>query len=796
MKRPPFILAASLFLFAASSLASDEGIDYRANLYSPGDFLMRTLPGIAFYPSFLENYAPDATLLIEESNGFSLIDPPRVYYEGDPCSQFSWSYERFRINSSLNGGTPGIIPPIMAVGRYALGGESPMARDAGFHFLPVSKDRSFSRIRLSTAGSGLGGTVPWATTAIDPHATSKDRNTLLHSARRKILSDYDLDALCVLKGRSSAFSFALSAFDIRRLFNDFNTIDGTFTERGKGLLLSASYERTLKSGSLFLTGVYNGLRRDHALAEFGRLPQETRDEDRESYFTGMRLREGRWSLALSYLREHEDLTPNTMNFLKDLKDNDGEGMFPFERFGSFASGVFRMSLDLSLLPAENGRTSRIDLFADVKSAALTGTERAFDFDPLSFDRTPEAVILWSGGGAYRNTNQEIKAGALMKVKLTPLLSFVSRLVVQHSRIRFQDSANDLSFFAPGFDVGFVLFRNPEILISYEQAPYELREDVNFFLETRRPGGTIRQWQDRNGDLAYQPGEEGPILGYTGGPFHAPASGLKMPMKKRVLVLLTAPISKAFTLSIKGLYKRIDRNLQVRFKEDYGFYEEINRTSLFFFDAPFREYALANDSFSPKPFYAQLLFQIASRANKTWFFSFSFLAHMGMGRTAFGNGAGANDIGILSESEAHPNSWINAFGRVDGDRAYLAKLFFGLHVTRDLTLGVDLKYRDGTPFAFLQTVRKYDQRVFYYKTIKAEDDRGIKGGPRKDYLSDMSVQLRYGFKLFGCRAEADLGIFNLLDFGSELSEYVFSGGWRYANELQIPRSFRAGFSVEF
>ena len=112
------------------------------------------------------------------------------------------------------------------------------------------------------------------------------------------------------------------------------------------------------------------------------------------------------------------------------------------------------------------------------------------------------------------------------------------------------------------------------------------------------------------------------------------------------------------------------------------------------------------------------------------------------------------------------------------------------------MGVDLKYRDGTPFTFIQTVRRHDQRVFYYKTIKAENEQGIKGGPRKDYLSDVSVQLRYKFRLFQWQVEADLSVFNLLDFGSELSEYVFSGGWRYANELQIPRSFRLGLAMEF
>lgn len=789
-------LTAILLLSLGAFLAAEEDITYRRNAFSFSGFLTRSLPGAAFYPTFIENYAPDATFLIEESNGFSLIDPPRVYYEGDPYNQFNWSYEGFKINSALDDGSPGFLPPFSATPRFELRGETPMARDQGFHFLSGSWDRSFSRVRFSTAGSGLGGYVPWAKTFVDPHPTSAKRNNVLHPERRKILSDYYLDFLSVIKGKSSALSLALTAFDERREFNDFNEIDRMFRERGKSLLLSAAYEQRLKEGSLFLTGAANGFSRDHDLAELGRYPQETRRKERQSYFAGLRLKQKLWSLDLSFLRENEKLTPNAPNFLKDLKDNDGEGMFPFEKSGSFTADTYRLNLNVPLLSAENVRKTGIDLFSEAKLAVLNGTERAPDFNPLSFDKTPELVILWSQGQPYRNANLEFKAGAVLSLQLSSQAVLKAKILLQHSQARFQDGVNNLSFTVSGFDVGLVLFKNPEILISYEQMPYELRENVNFFLETRRPWGTLYRWNDLNGDLGYQSGEEGPVFGTTGGRFHSPAADLKIPVKRRFLAGLTAPLSKSFNLSLKGLIKKIDNNYWVRFKEDYGFYEEVDSVNLFFYDTPDRDYVLSNDTFSKKPYYAQVLFQINSRENRTWFFSFSFLAHIGMGRTAFGNGAGANDIGRLSESQADPNTLINAFGRLDGDRAFLGKIFFGFFLAKDLFLGADLKYRDGTPFAFIQTVRKHDQRVFYSQTIKAENELGIKGGPRKDYLSDVSVQLRYKFRLFQWQVEADLSVFNLLDFGSELSEYVFSGGWRYANELQIPRSFRVGLAVEF
>ena len=145
--------------------------------------------------------------------------------------------------------------------------------------------------------------------------------------------------------------------------------------------------------------------------------------------------------------------------------------------------------------------------------------------------------------------------------------------------------------------------------------------------------------------------------------------------------------------------------------------------------------------------------------------------------------------------ANPNSWINGYGRVDGDRGFVSKFYFGYFVSRKLFLGVSIKYRDGNPFAFLSREYVKDQWILYYTTIQAEDEKGIKGGPREDYVSDISLKLSYRFRLFQKRASLGLSFFNVLDFGSELSEYVFSGGERYSLELQLPKSLRLTLSFE-
>jgi hypothetical protein len=247
------------------------------------------------------------------------------------------------------------------------------------------------------------------------------------------------------------------------------------------------------------------------------------------------------------------------------------------------------------------------------------------------------------------------------------------------------------------------------------------------------------------------------------------------------------------LGAKAIYKTIRNNLQVRYAEHYGFYEEVQGQRLFFFDRPYQEFVLENKhNRDMDPIYRGIRLSIVGHRENVWRFSFSFLANIGMGQTAFGNGASSNDFALLAESQANPNSWINGYGRVDGDRGYVAKCHYGRYLTPDLYLGLSFKYRDGTPFAFINTVERHDQIVLTYDTIKAEDEKGVKGGPREDYVSDVSLQLTYDFSLFDKEAQLSLSIFNLFDAGSELSEYVFSGGERDSVELQIPRSLRLTF----
>lgn len=787
-----------LFQFTTlGSAESEKQLSDKLNSFIFYQYMMDSLPGGYFYPAFFENFAPDATFLIEENNGFSLIDSPRVYFEGDSFINFHWLYDGFSINSVLDEGAPAILLPFSSVSKYQLQGEVPFCKNYGLDFISEDAEKTDSRLMLSNVWPDMGSAIPGATFMVSPHATSEDRSPFLYTERRRIRSNYFADFIFNRKFKHSTLSFSFDYFNMKRQFNDFNSFNARFNEKGRFVLLHAKYKKTYQNGFLNLAAVYNNLSRDRASAELGRLPQETKNKEKQSFFSGVTLKKKNILLKSSFLYEQENLAPLQLNFLKDLKDNDGEGLFPFEKWGSFSSSVFSLSLEVPYDFSVKHRATHIDMFADFQFTSLRAKEGSFENNPVSFDGLPYLVILWEKGRAYRNRNVKARIGTIVHTSLSDRFSLFAKFVCQVSSLRFQASENNLSFVNAGFDAGALLFsgKNPEILISYGQMPYEIRENVNFFLEKQAPWGTICSWNDTNNDLIYQRGEEGQVFGFTGGFFHSVSPELRMPIKKRWLVSVSTPLSQKFRLTVKGIFKKISNNFWVRFKEDYGFYEEIDNVNLYFFSSPFKEFLLSNENFDKDPFYAQLLLHIRGGEEKKWFFSFSFLAHIGMGYTAFGNGPAANDIGILNESQANPNSWINGYGRVDGDRAYVGKMYFGFYLLKNLFLAASFKYRDGTPFAFIQVASFYNQHVFYLQTIQAENWKGVKGGPREDYVSDVSVQLKYQFNLLRWNAELHVSILNLLDFGSELSEYVFSGGSRYASELQIPRSLRIGVLIK-
>ncbi|MCU0275422.1 MAG: hypothetical protein MUF02_00945 [Acidobacteria bacterium] len=761
-------------------------------------FKLETLPGGYYYPNFIENLAPDAVWLSEESNGFGLLDRPRVYFEGDSWTQFNWRYAGHSLNSALDDGSPALRLPFLAIGAMSLHGETPQRRDYGLSFSPRSPAGKATRVMLSTAFPNLGGYTWLGKLALGNHASKRADN--LYETRRRLDGNLQLDFAHERSAGASALLLAGGYLRQERRFNDFNERDRQFEEEGESFQLLGRWQRRFAAGALDLDLVFNAGRRGNLFAEDGRYPQETYSQDSRSWLAGAAWSGGIGRLKLSWLHERQQRLPVVGDFGKDLQDIDGQSIFPFEKWGVFSADTLALDAEREFAFSWLKQEVSLKPFLELSAAFRSASERTGEHHEIYFAGAPYLACLWQGSGAaaYRNQRQRAAAGTLLRMDLGRRVAFNARLFLLYQGLGFKGGANDRHFLQPGGEAGFSVRagKRTELSLSFGILPYEMGSGAGDFLEPGRPTAAVHHWADANGDGRFQDGEQGALFALSGGASHAAAASLKPSLRQRLELLLTTRLSANFSLDIKGLYKWIRRPLWASFAEEYGRTHFIDGREYYLLDRPVTGFELGNAPFARDPFYAQFLVRVHGAKARRWYFSFSFLAHMGMGTTAFGNGPEANDIGVIAESQAFPNSWINGFGRVDGDRAFVGKVFFGYHLSRRLFLGGSVKYRDGAPFAFLDAFRHEDQRVITYQTIKAEDNHGRKGGPREDCVWDFNFKLGYDVPLAGGTCRLELSLFNLLDFGSELSENAFSGGARLANELQLPRSLRLGLVLEF
>jgi hypothetical protein len=759
-------------------------------------FRLETLPAGYYYPNFIENLAPDAVWLTEESNGFGLADRPRVYFEGDSWTQFRWHYAGHAIHSALDDGAPALLVPFLAIGSMALLGETPERRDHGFHFAPRASGRNGSRVMVSTAFPNLGGYTALGKLAVVNHASL--RATDLYATRRRLDGNAQFDFSLEKSFRSSSLLLAGGYSFMERRFNDFNRRDAQFEEDSDLLQFLGRWQGRAAAGSLSLDLVVNAGGRGNLFAETGRYPQETYEQDTSSWLAGAAWSGRALRLKLDWLHERQELRPTVSDAPKDLRDIDGQGFFPFEKLGTFSADTLALSVDGKFAFSWLGRNVEIEPYLDLSLVLHSAHERAGTHNAVHFAGQPYLVYLWQGAGAYRNQRHSATAGTLLRMELGKRLGLRARVFLLQQGLRFQGAANDVAFLQPGGEAGLDLRigSRARASLSFGVLPYEMGAGAADFLESGRPGAEVRYWADGNGDNLFQSGEQGPLFALSGGASHFAGPDLKASLRQRLELFFTTRLSSRFHLDVKGLYKKIRRPLWAAFAGDYGHFEEIAGRRYYLLDRPATAFELANAPFAKDPFYAQFLMRVHGEKERRWYFSFSFLAHMGMGTTAFGNGPDANDIGVISESQAFPNSWINGFGRVDGDRAFVGKIFFGYYLAPRLFLGGSVKYRDGNPFAFIDAFQRQGQWLIAYQTIKAEDEHARKGGPREDCIWDFNFKLGYDVALFGKKGRLELSVFNLLDFGGELSENAFSNDKeRLANELQLPRSLRLGIVLE-
>jgi hypothetical protein len=173
----------------------------------------------------------------------------------------------------------------------------------------------------------------------------------------------------------------------------------------------------------------------------------------------------------------------------------------------------------------------------------------------------------------------------------------------------------------------------------------------------------------------------------------------------------------------------------------------------------------------------------------------------VGISAMGNGVLTNNLSVLSESLANPNTYINALGRLDSDRAYIVRIYYQQNLGKNWKLGFQVKYKDGQPVNrnLFDLSSNANGNQFALWNIDAKGINPYTGqfGIREGGFWNYELKFQHEFELFGHTASADLNIYNFNDVAVPLNNYNFpEPDQQYALEYQIPRGFLLSLRYEF
>ena len=219
----------------------------------------------------------------------------------------------------------------------------------------------------------------------------------------------------------------------------------------------------------------------------------------------------------------------------------------------------------------------------------------------------------------------------------------------------------------------------------------------------------------------------------------------------------------------------------------------------------------NNILTDSPYYLSSVIRY-SYSSKKVHFSIGWQSYQMCGVSALGNGAQSNNLNILSESYANPNTWTSArnpesphqaTGRLDQDKAYVCWIQFTYNPIKELGFSINGKFKDGQP------VTSYTIKPFTNSSgntqmaILPTRTRGINMfdkdfGSREDAFFNIDLRVIYSPTIRNHRCEFSATCYNIYDFGTSLHEYNFVNGTkelRNVLSICIPRGILVQARVE-
>ncbi len=817
------ILTTTFLLTAISAYSAEPqsiyGVERVESSYFEDTYLYNNLV------HYLDNQNLHITYQAETTGEYN--QPDRMIFSVDGSS-FRWNkyyLNGYRIDSRYFAGSTLYTPNM---GNYNL------SLDYIDSKLSFDTSHLASSVAVSYNAGGIGGISAGTENIIHLfHATAADRTYKPIEERSSIRGAGTAELnFAIPSSRGDLMQSLYLNFGERYMVGfDQTGIDSYYPEKYGKFQLNGELPITL--GTLFDKMDYITIysQREHLNSEFYYSEEESPElrSYTVSLYGSKRSREIDYTSGFTFAlnrTEHEDL-----NYSRNVIDHDGEGFEPWQPDGSDIELSYNLTLDKRLNEWLNlsfdGYNSLLG-FNPSQSSFQNAT-----YAQLTTEESPTMLYLyeWQSNAFYSgllensvglNTKRELseKVDFRANVDLTLDAMFVDQnsIVSPNFEVRV------------GFDLRPTKWLDIEVNLSRERVSYNI-DDIRF-LSADYLSGEAYYINDTNGNGAYDSGEKGDLFITTGGAYNTLSDSAKQPTYYVVDIPININLGR-HKLSLLQSYRKYCNNWSVSFDGDYTDYgymeyrqtqEAINDRpdlyqDVFFFDGgkevnyivgEYPEGIMGDGFFTSTPYYFCSNVEYSYIAPK-FTFSINWQSYMMSGISTLGSGPLHNNIGALSQSSANPNtinvvrnseSEYSAVGRLDQDRAYVARIFASYKITDKFSMAINAKFKDGQPFSIYRTEITSEggnnQLAMIPVTSRGTNNADGNFGTREDAIFNIDLRLKYLATIAKKRCEIGAYCYNIYDFGNELTEYTFDqdiGGGRCAMSQTIPRGLIFSFKMD-
>lgn len=519
---------------------------------------------------------------------------------------------------------------------------------------------------------------------------------------------------------------------------------------------------------------------------------------------------------------------NSLNFSRNFADIDGEGFEPWFTDGKSLEIEFYHNQVYKL-------TDKIGLSAELSNGLINFSPKynnsyntiyyqtnASDFTPLYYIERKHS--------AFNSSLHNNSLGLNIKNNF-----FRNKLIINGIFNFTIDgfTTEKENFIEPSWELFFYsnlkILKNLSININFgkKQLPFDF-EYIKFFSGAYM-SGKIYYWNDNN-DNYFTENEKGHLFTTTGGNYHNISNNMIQPNEIFFDIPVEWKLNSKNTFSIIGQYRQYRDLWGIVFtKEPYkqGFYinENINiykdqkpEIKPIYFLNNGEIYYTTSNNYSENikkgnntdnwlfsnPFYAGSTFKYEYQNNKLYI-SASITAYMLVGYGSMGNGVLHNNLSVLSESMANPNSYFYYTGRLDADRSYIGRLLISYNINDKLTTIFQFKYKDGQSFNSFGTkiftdINGNNQIAIWNSNVKGDNPFTDQLSRREDCFYNSEIRIKYLLPLKNKKIEFNATVYNLLDLGFQLAEATFppitDNGNRKVIDIQIPRGFLVSLTYQF